>query len=290
MWSAIVWEETGNKMVAAGIQSNSLSNFCCCWGRGAEITSCCGSFVPYGDSVACQPFMRLVSAPSFATTNGPAPGRDVYPPGRIVDLRVERVLNATNEVELGWTAPGADLDAGGAAARYEIRCYTDRSRLDDSTSAIVVPASMAPTPGPPGLWQRTPVAVPWPNQVFYYAVAAVDAAGNRGRVSNIVSVYIYEPPPPPTTAPAILAADVNDSHGQSFSSHRLFSAAPCHALEKSILLTAKKTELELNPRLSQSFWMALYTFSWVRHFFWFIRFANNEYWTINVMIAYNLEK
>lgn len=159
--------------------------------------------------------MRLVSAPSFATTDGPAPGRDVYPPGRIVDLRVERVLNATNEVELGWTAPGADLDAGGAAVRYEIRCYTDRSRLDDSTSAIVVPASMAPTPGPPGLWQRTPVAVPWPNQVFYYAVAAVDAAGNRGRVSNIVSVYIYEPPPPPTTAPAILAADVNDSHDPS---------------------------------------------------------------------------
>ena len=34
--------------------------------------------------------------------------------------------------------------------------------------------------------------MPWTNQLFYYGVVAVDERGNRGEISNIVSVYIHE--------------------------------------------------------------------------------------------------
>ncbi|XP_057365411.1 calcium-activated chloride channel regulator 1-like [Daphnia carinata] len=164
----------------------------------ASTDACCGSSMPYEQTVLVQPFRRIISGPSFVTVDGPSEDEDVYPPGRISDLRVERIVNATNEVELGWTAPGTDYDSG-SAAFYQIRCYTDRSALNDSGSAILVHASLTPQPLPAGTWQKAMVAVPWPNQIFYYAIVAVDFAGLRGKVSNIVPVYIEEPPPPPTT-------------------------------------------------------------------------------------------
>jgi len=184
-----------------------------------EISSCCGSFVPYGDSMPCQPFSRIVNGPSFTTFEGPSTGADVYPPSRISDLRVERVLNGSGEAELVWTAPGGDFDSG-SAAFYEIRCYTDRSTLNDPASAILVHASLTPVPGSAGAWQRSTVAVPWPNQLFYYAVVAVDAAGNRGRVSNIVPVFIDEPPPPPTTLPPPSSRDDSDGEKICINSHK----------------------------------------------------------------------
>jgi hypothetical protein len=36
------------------------------------------------------------------------------------------------------------------------------------------------------------VGVPWPNEIFYYAVVSIDEAGNRSPISNIISVYISE--------------------------------------------------------------------------------------------------
>lgn len=166
--------------------------------QAASTAACCGSSMPYEQTIAIPPFRRLISGPSFVTVDGPMEDEDVYPPSRIADLRVERIVNATNEVELGWTAPGTDYDSG-AAAFYQIRCYTDRSALNDSSSAILVHASLTPQPLPAGTWQKAMVAVPWPNQIFYYAIVAVDFAGLRGKISNIVPVYIEEPPPPPTT-------------------------------------------------------------------------------------------
>ena len=43
-----------------------------------------------------------------------------------------------------------------------------------------------------GSVQSCTVSVPWPNEPFYFAIVAEDDAGNRGLVSNIVSVYIHE--------------------------------------------------------------------------------------------------
>ena len=38
------------------------------------------------------------------------------------------------------------------------------------------------------------MGVPWPNEVFYYAIVAFDEAGNRGKISNTIAVFIKEEP------------------------------------------------------------------------------------------------
>ena len=178
-------------------------------GNQPEASACCGSVVPYDSTVTCPPFRRVLTGPTLSFIDGPSEGLDIYPPGRITDLRVERIDPSTNQVLLGWTAPGSDYDSG-TASIYEIRCYTDRSALNDSSSAILVHASLTPLPAQAGTWQRSSVAVPWPNQLFYYAVVALDASANRGAVSNIVPAYIYEAPPPPTTLPPATIVDSGD--------------------------------------------------------------------------------
>ena len=82
------------------------------------------------------------------------------------------------------------------ASRYEIRCYTNRDILTDPAAfeetGILVHNSFTPKPLSYGQRQTCTVGVPWPNEVFYYAVVSVDAAGNRSPISNIISVYISE--------------------------------------------------------------------------------------------------
>ena len=64
---------------------------------------------------------------------------------------------------------------------------------------ILVHSSFTPTPLDYGQQQTCTVGVPWPNEVFYYALVAFDTAGNRSPISNIISVYIYEAPTTTTT-------------------------------------------------------------------------------------------
>ena len=44
-----------------------------------------------------------------------------------------------------------------------------------------------------GTNQTCNASVPWTNQIFYYAIVAFDEKGNRGPISNMVTVYIHEP-------------------------------------------------------------------------------------------------
>ena len=69
-----------------------------------------------------------------------------------------------------------------------------------SEMGILVHASFTPTPLDYGQLQTCTVGVPWPNEVFYYALVAFDAAGNRSPISNVISVYIYEAPTTTTTS------------------------------------------------------------------------------------------
>ncbi len=63
-----------------------------------------------------------------------------------------------------------------AASQYEIRCYTSRSALTGSTfteKGISVHDSFLPVPLVYGQKQKCTVGVPWPNEVFYYALVAI---------------------------------------------------------------------------------------------------------------------
>ena len=74
---------------------------------------------------------------------------DVFPPNRITDLGVVGVVgDAQLFVTLNWTAPGGDFDHG-KAFRYEIRCATSSSALQEDTyidQSIPVHASLIPQP------------------------------------------------------------------------------------------------------------------------------------------------
>ena len=59
---------------------------------------------------------------------------------------------------------------------------------------VTIAVPVDPTPLDYGERQRARVAVPWENEVFYYAIVAIDESGNRGPISNVVSAYYYRPP------------------------------------------------------------------------------------------------
>jgi len=189
--------------------------------------TCCGSSVPHIATIPTGSFSRTIASSSFNINQGVPVGEDPYPPGRITDLRVERQIDSSSEVKLSWTAPGGDYDKGKgnfartcntmiisvfvifenvtnnlffhaiAASRYEIRCYTSREALTNDnfgTRGILVRSSIPPTPEEYGSRQSAIVSVPWSNEYFYYGIIGVDNSQNRGKVSNLVSVFIKETP------------------------------------------------------------------------------------------------
>lgn len=158
--------------------------------------SCCGSSVPHIATIPTGTFNRHLIGAAFTINRGISMGLDPYPPGRVTDLRVERVVDSSSEIKLSWTAPGGDYDKG-KAAEYEIRCYTSRDALTNDNfikQGIRVHPSITPEPEAYGVRQSCVVAVPWANDYFYYGIVAIDSAQNRGKVSNLVSVYIKESP------------------------------------------------------------------------------------------------
>jgi hypothetical protein len=170
----------------------------------ADDNVCCGSATPVSYTIPTGPFQRFVVGPSFyveQTTNfyvrqGSRLINDIFPPSRITDFAFDNYLDDSLFVTLKWTAPGGDYDLG-KAFRYEIRCYTNREALRDDNFAdmsIPVHATLIPAPEDNGVEQRCTVGVPWPNEIFYYAIVAFDEAGNRGKISNTIAVYIKEEP------------------------------------------------------------------------------------------------
>ncbi|CAL8101953.1 unnamed protein product [Orchesella dallaii] len=157
---------------------------------------CCGTSVPHIATVPTGSFIRKIAGSSFYIENGVPLEEDLYPPGRVTDLRVERVIDSASEIKLSWTAPGGDYDKG-KAARYEIRCYTSREALMNEnfgTQGILVHSSLTPEPEEYGVRQSCTAAIPWANDYFYYGIVAIDSSHNRGKVSNLVSVFIKETP------------------------------------------------------------------------------------------------
>ena len=182
-------------------------------------SDCCGSRYPVTSTIPTPSFTRIVMGSSFYLTQGipyfirdgvPVMS-DLFPPSRITDLRVasgKSDVTASSgpgtgsaaptglETVLLWTAPGGDFNVGPPAARYEIRCYTGREALSEanfSRSGIPVHEVAVPAPMPPGTAESALVSLPWPNEIFYYGIVAVDEAGNRGPVSNLVAAFAPEP-------------------------------------------------------------------------------------------------
>ncbi len=109
---------------------------------------------------------------------------DFTPPGQVYDLAARVV--STGTVELTWTAPGDDLMAG-RASLYEIRYYTEPITLLNWPEAWAVLTNTEPITA--GLVQTLRVE-DVPTGEWYFALRAVDEAGNAGLVSNSSGVTV----------------------------------------------------------------------------------------------------
>ena len=172
--------------------------------RETNVTCCGSAFVPANElyTTPTQQFTRFLKAPAFRVSqgvqyfvvNGQPEMDDVFPPTRVSDLKVMSFVNNTLYATLQWSAPGGDFNLGKADS-YEVRCYTNAQALSDPNFAqmgIPVHDSLLPIPGDYGQVQTATVGLPWANEVFYYGLVSLDAAGNRSPVSNLVPVYVAE--------------------------------------------------------------------------------------------------
>ena len=169
---------------------------------GPVSKDCCGSMLyPLSTlSAPLPPFSMTVAGPALYL--GAGFGGDLAPPSRITNLALNSEDQHSLSVNLAWTAPGGDWDYG-TAHKYEIRCHTIREALSEEkfqSQGISVPTQLVPNPQERGVKESATVSVPWNNERFYFAIVAVDKAGHRGAVSNLVSVLVTEEP---TTLPLI---------------------------------------------------------------------------------------
>ncbi len=106
---------------------------------------------------------------------------DTNPPSAITDLQVATGAD-THKVDLQWSAPGGD-GTNGLASYYEVRCSTAPITPDTWAAAIYFPPGLVPKPfGQP---ESVSLPMPEPDTVYYFAVRAVDAAGNLAPLSNV---------------------------------------------------------------------------------------------------------
>lgn len=128
---------------------------------------------------------------------------DVKAPGKIIDLTAKNPRRAAVDsynclVDLEWTSPGDDgYTEGGAADHYLIR-YADFEILTegDWQAAFEVENSIVPKAptGTPN--ENFTVSGLSPDVLYYFAVRAVDKAGNASSVSNSPSAKTPDIIPP----------------------------------------------------------------------------------------------
>lgn len=124
-------------------------------------------------------------------------GNDIYPPSRIIDLRVVRKSEINMTVTLSWTAPGDDLDHG-IAVMYDIKYGQNGLDLlklkDDSPNvpedAIVTGSTRKPLPA--GSTEYLTINVTGlfldTNKGFAFIIRGVDDNDNKGEFSNMVTI------------------------------------------------------------------------------------------------------
>lgn len=91
--------------------------------------TCCGHSLSHVHTRRAAPFLRHVTWGVLEVVSA-FPARDVTPPSRILDLRVE-VNDTVHEITLRWTAPGDDWDVGRADHYEAVVALTWREARDN---------------------------------------------------------------------------------------------------------------------------------------------------------------
>jgi PKD repeat protein len=110
---------------------------------------------------------------------------DITAPAAIIPFTATMGL-APRSVEIFWTAPGDDGAGGGSAAQYDIR-YSENP-IDDANWTSATPLLYPFSPKAPGSSERHAIASLTLGKRWYFAIKAVDEAGNWSAISNVPSV------------------------------------------------------------------------------------------------------
>ncbi|XP_061187630.1 calcium-activated chloride channel regulator 1-like isoform X2 [Saccostrea echinata] len=134
-------------------------------------------------------FQRVESSGSFTVYNYSQVNitNDIISPARITTLQV---MNRNDiSFNVSWNAVGDDVIYG-KALLYNILLSKNLSTLRNSPETVEPLTRNIPTPSDPGSLELFSLALPEVNANYYLAVRAVDEAGNKGDVSNILSLSV----------------------------------------------------------------------------------------------------
>ncbi|KAK3860982.1 hypothetical protein Pcinc_033001 [Petrolisthes cinctipes] len=163
---------------------------------------CCGSVVPLDSQniLSTGEFSRVAPIGSIKVVAVPAPDTDLYPPGKVKDLKVS--LRGPNAMALTWTTPGDDFDSG-AVSRYTLRLSPTVSDLQESqfnqapeTTLVELPEEALRSGR---VYQeagtRVGMRLPLPTwlmqgRVYYLALRAYDDQDNQSPVSNLARLFL----------------------------------------------------------------------------------------------------
>ncbi|XP_077862869.1 calcium-activated chloride channel regulator 1-like [Saccoglossus kowalevskii] len=157
-------------------------------------------------------FTRTTSGGAFDVEGGPPAGtapKDIYPPSRITDLKIEEQSYDNGTIRLTWTAVGDDYDRGRVDS-YDLRRSTGVDELYDNfdNASLVTNDDLlvGNLSSPQVARSRESIVVimnaTHNNRTHAFSVRAIDTAGNQGKPSNVVfTTFVYVPPVTSTVAP-----------------------------------------------------------------------------------------
>lgn len=109
--------------------------------------------------------------------------RDTTPPAAVTDLKVETDTTGVSYLWLNWKAP-SDAGSTSPAAHYDLRYSTQPITLANWSNAIPAETTFY-FPSPAGASEILKVEKLNPGTLYYFAIRALDMAGNQAALSNV---------------------------------------------------------------------------------------------------------
>ncbi|MDL1979767.1 MAG: hypothetical protein LWX52_17085, partial [Deltaproteobacteria bacterium] len=136
-------------------------------------------------------FERVTSVGAFELSGYEA--GDNIGPCKVITLSVTNTGQDPPAIVLGWIAPGDDMD-NGSATSYDLR-YS-KSPIDEANFDSANQVEGMDPPKAAGEEEQYTILDLDCNTEYYFAIKAIDEAGNKSEMSNVISGQIDDVTPP----------------------------------------------------------------------------------------------